>query len=791
MQTAARQKHESVLRHSTDPRELVASAHALCERAGGQEENASAALSDLSLEYRSKYSRPLAANPGQLSEEHAHMFSRKVEACFEQDEAGVFERLSGPVSQDADVNANWMRTISPGIMQIGDRTIFVYGGITEEKMLVLAARLRMLDQDYTQELYNFFESSYKEDEDKRERRKLNEMNLEAAKPEDEPEMTKSLLDIFRVIPTDPRLRGPLHLHITSSGGAVFPTMGVMDVMDAMALPIVTHCVGKCFSAGAVLLMGGDRRVMGPHSFVLFHEARFGAMGQSSQIEQRARNVNMAEDEMIRIVARRTNMVAKWGDPVEIFGMAGDGDDNVIAAIEALHGQVAVGTTFAEALEPVADNKLHTKFLSLWATALHNKSLEERDIALARYNFQVTLRMQLLSRIVELEEEKDNRSSMVREWQKKMKALTASIKAPTDESEIQKLDDKLKDVLAQQLLREKAEVAALQEMIAEKTNEIEQITKRQEESRKELTNDEKETVEEFIKQVRAYEKQNIQVAAENAEVTDLDEMLAASDMEPLGSTLDELDELCSEDIAILLTVIKMGKAKQAGDSLSLLFVAYRQAFERTKQASKQIDEAEKTDSTWWGTLETATRKQVIENVFEELEKLPAGKPISSEHQPAEGQTAKEKRTLSFDAVDRLVRWYEAWEHAGYQMVDDITALREQLNNEYMASILSGRKHEWFADPADRSYRRLTKARDAPRSVIQKNMHILFQNDIFLPAVQCFDLGILTEVKDHSKMYSSRKGRGELHDTSESKSLLIRRANMLKRFRTKQNDFTKRG
>jgi hypothetical protein len=174
MQTAARLKHESVLRHSTDPRELVASAHALCERAGGQEENASAALSDLSLEYRSKYSRPLAANPGQLSEEHAHMFSRKVEGCFEQDEAGVFERLSGPVSQYDEVNANWMRTISPGIMQIGDRTIFFYGEVTEEKMLVLAARLRMLDQDYTQELYNFFELSYKEDEDKRERRKLND-----------------------------------------------------------------------------------------------------------------------------------------------------------------------------------------------------------------------------------------------------------------------------------------------------------------------------------------------------------------------------------------------------------------------------------------------------------------------------------------------------------------------------------------------------------------------------------------------------------------------------------------
>ena len=316
------------------------------------------------------------------------------------------------------------------------------------------------------------------------------------------------------------------------------------------------------------------------------------------------------------------------------------------------------------------------------------------------------------------------------------------------------------------------MVALKEMIAAKKTEIEQINKRQAESREDLVGGQNTTVEDLIENVRKYEKMRIGEATRDESVIDLDGMLAASDMEPLGSTLDAN---CSEDIAILLTVIKMDES----NALIPLFTAYTQASEVTTQASEEIDRAEKMDSEKWKQLKAVERERVIDDVFEKLKKQGAG------------SDGREGRTLTFDAVEKLVKWYEAWGHAGYQMVDDIDALRSQLNNEYMASILSGRKHEWFADPAEDSYHRLTKAREAPRSVIQKNMHILFQNDIFLPAVQCLDLGILTEVKDHSKMYSSRKGRGELHDTSESKSLLIRRANMLKRFRTKQNDFTKRG
>ena len=747
MRDTDRQTHEEVLRRSSDPHELVASAHALCQPFGGN------GLEDLDS----------PNDLGHLAEDHARLLTQRLEECFDPDAQGLPESLPAPLAQDEDwgegVNNMWVRNLSYGIMKIGERTIFLYGGITEEKMLVLAANLRLLDQAYTQELYSFFEATYKEEEEKQERNNLmqDKKIMQKTGTDDSTSPPISLLSIFRTKPRDPRLRGPLHLHITSSGGAVFPTMGVMDVMDAMSLPIVTHCVGKCFSAGAVLLMGGDRRVMGPHSFVLFHEPRFGAMGQSSDIEQRARNINLAEDEMIRMVARRTYMVDKWGDINELLQKMDIGNEsNKIAELKKIFNITSTGKRLEE-----------QSFQALIASLEYDVSEKAYDEALAQYNTQVTLQMQLLSRIMDLQEQIEDLDDASANTQKMIDQLEAAKKAIIDELNTAHAGDGGRAVLLSRKLQIEAEKSALESIQEGNNKKREQLVQRQQRRAEELkqsTEMEPEnqlTAQEFVSMVKGHKQTEITVDPREGGFAELDEKLKAAGLENLLSG-------ASEELAIFIVLAKMDAW-----SISKAYKKYKDTKIALNSAKLIWQDAQKKNTEWWERLSKIEKTSIVTLAMEKLQMFTSPK------------------TTQFDCVEKLLKWYEAWAHAGYEMTDDISNLRDQLKHDYISSLVSGHKHEWLADVADNSYAIRGKEVNAYKATVQKHLQILFHTDIFLPAAQCKSLGIITEVQDHSEMYPTRVARGadaaRVRDTSESQALLIRRKNMLRKFQVKESDF----
>ena len=73
-------------------------------------------------------------------------------------------------------------------------------------------------------------------------------------------------------------RAPIVIYIDSYGGYVDSLAKMIETLDEVPNPIVTVCMGKAMSCGAILLSHGDIRYCGRHSRVMVHEVSAGAIG---------------------------------------------------------------------------------------------------------------------------------------------------------------------------------------------------------------------------------------------------------------------------------------------------------------------------------------------------------------------------------------------------------------------------------------------------------------------------------------------------------------------------------
>jgi ATP-dependent Clp protease protease subunit len=64
---------------------------------------------------------------------------------------------------------------------------------------------------------------------------------------------------------------PITVHIDSFGGSAYGLIAMIEILDSVHNPIITSCIGKAMSAGAILLSHGDARFCGPHSQIMIHE----------------------------------------------------------------------------------------------------------------------------------------------------------------------------------------------------------------------------------------------------------------------------------------------------------------------------------------------------------------------------------------------------------------------------------------------------------------------------------------------------------------------------------------
>lgn len=70
---------------------------------------------------------------------------------------------------------------------------------------------------------------------------------------------------------------PIEMYIHTNGGDVTGLANIYDVMQMIQSPIKTICIGKCYSAGAVLLASGTKgeRYAFKNSSIMIHGIQFG------------------------------------------------------------------------------------------------------------------------------------------------------------------------------------------------------------------------------------------------------------------------------------------------------------------------------------------------------------------------------------------------------------------------------------------------------------------------------------------------------------------------------------
>lgn len=93
---------------------------------------------------------------------------------------------------------------------------------------------------------------------------------------DEEDVDKICEKMIKISQLDPHR--PITLQIDTYGGSIAGLTTLIEAMESIPNPIITHATGKCCSAGTFLLAAGDYRFAGPHTRLMIHEVSSGARG---------------------------------------------------------------------------------------------------------------------------------------------------------------------------------------------------------------------------------------------------------------------------------------------------------------------------------------------------------------------------------------------------------------------------------------------------------------------------------------------------------------------------------
>jgi ATP-dependent Clp protease protease subunit len=96
---------------------------------------------------------------------------------------------------------------------------------------------------------------------------------------------------------------PIIIYIDSYGGQVDALSKMLETMDEVPNPIITVCIGKAMSCGAILLSHGDIRFIGKHARVMIHEVSGGAIGDVHDIHASVAEIKRLNKYFIGLLAK--------------------------------------------------------------------------------------------------------------------------------------------------------------------------------------------------------------------------------------------------------------------------------------------------------------------------------------------------------------------------------------------------------------------------------------------------------------------------------------------------------
>ena len=97
---------------------------------------------------------------------------------------------------------------------------------------------------------------------------------------------------------------PIVVYIDSYGGLLDSLNSMLETIEQVSSPIVTVCLGKAMSCGAVLLAAGDHRFCGRSSRVMIHQSTGGDYGPVEHLQKNVDECKRMNDLFMAFLAKR-------------------------------------------------------------------------------------------------------------------------------------------------------------------------------------------------------------------------------------------------------------------------------------------------------------------------------------------------------------------------------------------------------------------------------------------------------------------------------------------------------
>lgn len=127
---------------------------------------------------------------------------------------------------------------------------------------------------------------------------------------------------------------PIIVNIDSYGGSVDALAKMIATMDEVNNPIITCCMGKAMSCGAILLSHGDIRFCDPHSRVMVHKVSAIASGDADDVKNDAVEISRINEYWLGLLATNCNIKGGY-DQLSTQIKEKDGRDRYMTAEEAV------------------------------------------------------------------------------------------------------------------------------------------------------------------------------------------------------------------------------------------------------------------------------------------------------------------------------------------------------------------------------------------------------------------------------------------------------------------------
>ena len=100
---------------------------------------------------------------------------------------------------------------------------------------------------------------------------------------------------------------PIIVYIDSYGGQVDALNHMISTLESVPNTIITVCVAKAMSCGAVLLSAGDVRFIDKHARVMIHEVSGGAFGSVDDVKNDVEEMNRLNIQLMTFISKRCKL----------------------------------------------------------------------------------------------------------------------------------------------------------------------------------------------------------------------------------------------------------------------------------------------------------------------------------------------------------------------------------------------------------------------------------------------------------------------------------------------------